>query len=42
MTDMEMKVFLEEANVKKDFIPRCKENNLKCPFCQWELVRHWV
>lgn len=38
MNDMEIKVFLEEANVKKDFISNCKENNLKCPFCQQELL----
>lgn len=41
MTDMETKVFLEEADVKKDFIPDHTENELKCPFCQQELVRHW-
>ena len=42
MTDMEIKVILEEANVRKDFFTSdCKENKLKCPFCQQELVRHW-
>lgn len=40
MDDMETRVYLEEADVKKDFFD-CKENNLKCPFCQQELVRHW-
>lgn len=35
MSDMEIKVCLEEANVNKDFFtPNCKENNHKCPVCQ--------
>lgn len=39
MSDMEIKVILEEANVNKDFFTsNHKENNLKCPFCQQELV----
>lgn len=38
MSDMEIKVILEEANVNKDFFTsNRKENNLKCPFCQQEL-----
>ena len=38
MNDMEIKVILEEANVRKDFFTSdCKENKLKCPFCQQEL-----
>ena len=37
MTDMEIKVFLEEADVKKDFIPDHTENELKCPFCGQEI-----
>lgn len=38
MSDMEIKVYLEEANVnKKFFTSNSKENNLKCPFCQQEL-----
>jgi len=38
MTDMEIKVFLEEADVKKDFIPDHTENKLKCPFCSSEMA----
>ena len=35
MSDMEIKVCLEEANVNKDFFtPNCKESNHKCPVCQ--------
>lgn len=37
MDDMKIKVYLEEANVNKDFFTSCKENKLKCPFCQQEL-----
>lgn len=38
MSDMKIKVILEEANVNKDFFTsNRKENNLKCPFCQQEL-----
>lgn len=37
MDDMEIRVYLEEADVRKDFFD-CKENNLKCPFCNGELV----
>lgn len=38
MSDMKIKVILEEANVNKDFFTsNRKENKLKCPFCQQEL-----
>ena len=38
MSDMGIKVILEEANVNKDFFTsNRKENNLKCPFCQQEI-----
>lgn len=40
MTDMEIKVILEEADVRKDFFTsNCKENNLKCPLCG-EKIEH--
>lgn len=38
MSDMEIKVYLEEADVRKDFFD-CKENNLKCPVCG-EKIEH--
>lgn len=43
MSDMEIKVILEEANVNKDFFTsNRKENNLKCPFCQQELEEDYL
>ena len=39
---MKLQVILNDANVNKDFFAsNRKENNLKCPFCNEKLVRHF-